>query len=252
MNIRSFNVRQGMQWLSCGWRFWKKDLTLWWLLGLIYVVIVIVLTRVPIIGLLLVYFITPILGASSILAMQKMRSGNIEPSAKPQTLGAKLAAALFSVFGEVDKILVIVGLGTVCLALGMVIQIVGQAIGGSALLSPSGLLELGAEAAMRVISAQLVMDVLISVVVIILALAIPLYVSGKGISESLNGAMTGLTRNIIPIVVFSVILLAPIFTFGLLMQVSFYIGAALVLLISSALIALYLNSIYCVSKLMFH
>jgi len=252
MNVRSFNIRQGMQWLSCGWRFWKKDLALWWLLGLIYVVIVIVLTRIPIIGMLLVYFVMPILGASSILAMQKMRAGNIEASAKPQTLGARLAAALFSVFSEIDKILVIIGLGTVCLALGMVIQVVGQAIGGSALLSPSGLLELGAEAATRVISAQLVMDALISLIVIILALAIPLYMSGKNIGDSITGAMTGLARNIVPIIVFSAVILAPIFAIALLMQVTFFIGASLALLISSALIALYLNSIYCISKLMFH
>jgi hypothetical protein len=252
MNVRSFNVRQGMQWLSCGWRFWKKDLALWWLLGLIYVVLAIALTRVPVIGLLLAYFITPILGASFLLAMQKMRAGNIEASAKPQTLGAKLGAALLSVFGEIDKILVIIGLGTMCLALGMVIQMVGQAIGGSALLSPSGLLELGTEAAMRVISAHLVMDALISLMVIILALAIPLYMSGKAIGDSLTGTMTGFTRNIVPIIVFSVIILIPIFAIALLMQVSFIIGAPLALLISSTLIALYLNSIYCVNKLMFH
>lgn len=252
MNVRSFSVRQGMQWLSCGWRFWKKDLALWWLLGLIYVVFAIVLTRVPVIGLLLVYFIAPILGASSMLAMQKMRAGNIETAAKPQTLGTKLAAALLSVFGEIDKILVIIGLGTVCLAMGMVVQMVGQTIGGSALLSPSGLLELGAEAAMRVISAHLVMDVLISLMVIILALAIPLYVSGKAIGDSLTAAMTGFTRNIVPIIVFSAVILVPIFAIALLMQVSFLIGAPLALLISSALIALYLNSIYCVNKLMFH
>lgn len=252
MNVRSFNVRQGMQWLSCGWRFWKKDLALWWLLGMIYVVLAIILTQVPVIGLLLVYFITPILGASCLLAMQQMRAGNIETSAKPETLGAKLIAALFSVISEIDKILVIIGLGTVCLALGMVTQMVGQAIGGSALLSPSGLLDLGAEAAMRVISAHVVMDALISLMVIILALAIPLYMSGKAIGESLTGAMTGFTRNIVPIIVFSTVILVPIFAIALLMQVSFFIGAPLALLISSALIALYLNSIYCVNKLMFH
>lgn len=252
MKVRSFNIRQGVQWINCGWRFWKKDLLLWWLLGLIYVVFAIVLTRIPVIGLLLVYFATPILGASTMLAMQKMRAGNVEASAKPRTLGAQLTAALLSIFGEIDKILVIIGLGTVCLILGMVIQLVGQAVGGSAMLSPSGLLELGAEAALRVISAHLVMDLLISLMAIILALALPLYVSGKSIGRSLTGAMAGFTRNIVPIAIFAAILLVPVFAIALIMQASFLIGAPLALLFSSALLALFLNSFYCINKLMFH
>lgn len=252
MNVRSFNVRQGMQWFGCGWRFWKKDLALWWLLGLIYVVIAIVLTRVPVIGLLLVYFITPILGTSSMLAMQKMRSGNVEPSAKPQTLGTKLTLALFSIFGEIDKILIILGLGAVCLALGMVIQMVGQAVGGSALLSPDDLLVMGAEAATRVIGAHVVMDVLISLVIILLALAVPLYVSGKDIGDALTGAMAGFTKNLAPIIVFSATVLVPVFAITLLMQASFSVGAALALVVTSACLALFLNSTYCIFKLMFH
>lgn len=122
MNVRSFNIRQGLQWLGCGWRFWKKDIVLWWLVSLIYVVFAIGLTRVPIIGLLLVYFITPAFAASTMLAMQKMRSGKVDSGAKPQSLGTKLASSYFSIFSALDKILVILGLGAVCLALGMVIQ----------------------------------------------------------------------------------------------------------------------------------
>ncbi len=252
MNVRRFNVRQGIQWFGCGWRFWKKDLLLWWLLGLVYVVIAIVLTRVPVIGLLLVYFITPILGASSMLAMQKMRSGNVESSTKPQTLGAKLTFALFSIFGEIDKILIILGLGAMCLALGMVIQVVGQTVGGSALLSPDNLLVMGTEAAIRVIGAHAVMDVLIILVVIFLALALPLYVSGKDAGNALTAAMAGFTKNFVPILVFSAAILVPVFAIVLLMQTSFFIGAALALVVTSACLALLLNSTYCIFKLMFH
>ncbi len=252
MNVRRFNVRQGIQWFGCGWRFWKKDLLLWWLLGLIYVVTAIGLTRVPVIGLLLVYFISPILGASSILAMQKMRSGNVELSAKPQTLGAKLAFSLFSIFGEIDKILIILSLGAACLGLGMAIQMIGQAVGGSALLSPDNLLNMGAEAAIHVVGAHAVMDVLIMLVVILLAMALPLYVSGKDIGKAFTVAIAGFTKNLAPIIVFSAAVLVPVFAIALLMQVSFFIGAALALIITSACLALFLNSTYCIFKLMFH
>lgn len=252
MNVRNFNIRQGLQWMNCGWRFWKKELQLWWLLGLIYVVMAIVLTRIPVIGLLLVYFITPILGASCMLAMQKMRTGNIDAADKPQTLAAKITAALFSIFSELDKVLVIIGLSTICLVLGMVIQLVGQAVGGSAMLSPAGLLDLGAEAALRVISAHVVMNALTSLIIIVLALALPLYVSGKSIGDSLTGAMRGFTKNIVPIAIYALILLGPIFGIALIMQASFFIGAPLALIISSALLALLLNSSYCIFKLMYH
>lgn len=252
MNVRSFNVRQGLQWLGCGWRFWKKDLVLWWLVSLLYVVFAIVLTRVPVIGLLLVYFITPVFAASSMLTMQKMRAGNIAPEAKPQSLGAKLASSYFSIFSELDKILVVLVLGVICLALGMVIQMVGQAVGGSALLSPDGLLDMGAEAALRVIGTHVIMDILLTFVIVTLALALPLYVSGKEVSDSLTAAMSGLKTNLLPLLLFSAVLLIPIFSIALTMQASFLIGAPLVLLISSACIALYLNSVYCIFKLMFH
>lgn len=252
MNVRRFNIRQGLQWITCGWRFSKKELRLWWLLGLIYVTMAIVLTRIPVIGLLLVYFITPLLAASSMLAMQKMRAGNIAAADKPQSLAAQLAAALLSIFSEIDKILVIIGLSTVCLVLGMVIQLVGQAVGGSAMLSPAGLLDLGAEAALRVISAHVVMNVLTALIVIILALALPLFVSGKNIGDSLTGAMAGFTKNIVPIAIYALILLGPVFCIALIMQASFFIGAPLALLVSSALLALLLNSSYCIFKLMFH
>ena len=252
MNIRSFNVRQGLQWLGCGWRFWKKDLALWWLVSLIYVAIAILLTRVPVIGLLLVYFITPILAASSLLAMRTLRSGNSDPATLPHSLGAKLASSFFSIFNQLDKILVILGLGAISLALGMVIQIVGQAVGGPALLSPAGLLELGTEAAIRVIGAQVVMDILLTLIILILALALPLYVAGREVVDSLYMALSGLKKNLLPLVFFSAILLIPIFAVALAMQASFLIGAPLALVISSACIALYLNSLYCINKLMFH
>lgn len=252
MDIRSFTVRQGLQWLGCGWRFWKKDLVLWWLVSLTYVLLAIALTRVPVIGLLLVYFITPILAASSMLTMQKMRAGKFDPESKPHSLGTKLGLCLFSIFNELDKILVILGLGAICLALGIVIQIVGQAIGGSALLSPVGLLEMGPEAALRVVSSYVVMDILSAFVLIVLALALPLYVAGKEVGASLTAAISGFKTNLLPLLLFSVILLVPLFAIALAMQVSFLIGAPLALVVSSICIALFLNSIYCIFKLMFH
>lgn len=131
-------------------------------------------------------------------------------------------------------------------------SMVGQAVGGSALLSPDGLLEMGVEAALRVVSAHVAMDILLTFIIIVLALALPLYVAGKEVGDSLTAAMAGLKTNLLPLLIFSAILLAPIFAIALAMQASFLIGAPLALLISSGCIALYVNSIYCIFKLMFH
>ena len=189
---------RGWDWIAAGWELFKKQAGMWIALVLVAVVIFVVLAFIPFLGSIASIVLTPVFGAGVVIGCRAIEEG------RPLEIGH-----LFAGFKE--KLAPLATVGAIYLGAAIVIAlVVGLATGTSIM----GLAAGGGSAAtfaafMAVLLAVLVMLALLLPVMMAVWFAAPLVVfHDKGAVDALKESFTGCLRNIMPFLVYGVVMLA--------------------------------------------
>ena len=189
---------RGWDWIAAGWELFKKQAGMWIALVLVAVVIFVVLAFIPFLGSIASIVLTPVFGAGVVIGCRAIEEG------RPLEIGH-----LFAGFKE--KLAPLATVGAIYLGAAIVIAlVVGLATGTSIM----GLAAGGGSAAtlaafMAVLLAVLVMLALLLPVMMAVWFAAPLVVfHDKGAVDAMKESFTGCLRNIVPFLVYGVVMLA--------------------------------------------
>lgn len=189
---------RGWDWIAAGWELFKKQAGMWIALVLVAVVIFVVLAFIPFLGSIASIVLTPVFGAGVVIGCRAIEEG------RPLEI-----SHLFAGFKE--KLAPLATVGAIYLGAAIVIAlVVGLATGTSIM----GLAAGGGSAAtlaafMAVLLAVLVMLALLLPVMMAVWFAAPLVVfHDKGAVDAMKESFTGCLRNIVPFLVYGVVMLA--------------------------------------------
>ena len=199
MEAKTVDVSRGIVWFSGGWRIFMKNPGLWVVLGIIMLVIVVVLSIIPILGVLALSLVMPVLTAGLLYAAREADEGR-----------ALDVLHLFQGFRERDKLTPLLSLGGIVLA-GFVLSVaVAFLVGGVSMVTfmmgANPEMMRGAAAGMLVaLLAGLAVQL---VVVLALVYAVPLVMfRGVPAGRAMGSSLRANLRNVLPLLVFGVIYL---------------------------------------------
>ena len=199
MEAKTVDVSRGIVWFSGGWRIFMKNPGLWVVLGIIMLVIVVVLSIIPILGVLALSLIMPVLTAGLLYAAREADEGR-----------ALDVLHLFQGFRERDKLTPLLSLGGIVLA-GFVLSVaVAFLVGGASvvtfMMGANPEMMRGAAAGMLVaLLAGLAVQL---VVVLALVYAVPLVMfHGVPAGQAMGSSLRANLRNILPLLVSGVLYL---------------------------------------------
>jgi len=189
---------RGWDWITAGWDLFKRQAGMWIALVLVAFVIFVVLAFIPFVGSLASFILTPVFGAGVVIGCRAIEEG------RELEIGH-----LFAGFKE--KLGPLATVGAIYLGSAIVIAlVVGLATGTSIM----GLAAGGGSAAtlaafMTLLLAALVMLALMLPVMMAVWFAAPLVVfHDKGAVDAMKESFTGCLRNIVPFLVYGVVMLA--------------------------------------------
>jgi uncharacterized membrane protein len=189
---------RGWDWIAAGWELFKRQAGMWIALALVALVIFVVLAFIPFIGSIASFILTPVFGAGVVIGCRAIEEG------RPLEIGH-----LFAGFRE--KLGPLATVGAIYLGTAVVIAlVVGLATGASIFAMMSGARPDMATpaAALTVILALLIMLALLLPVVMAIWFAPPLVVfHDKSAVEAMQESFTGCLRNIVPFLVYGVVML---------------------------------------------
>ena len=187
---------QGWSWITEGWDLFKRQPGMWIGMVLIAFVIFILAALIPVVGGLLLSLFGPVFAAGFMIGCKSLDSG-----------GELELGHLFAGFRERTGTLLAVGaiyLGAslvVMLVVGLTMGVGMAAMMGQA--DPESMQAMG----MTMVLAMLIMVALLLPVVMAVWLAAPLVVfHAHGAIESMKGSFMGCLKNIVPFLVYSVVL----------------------------------------------
>jgi len=195
---RGVAAGRGWDWIAAGWELFKRQAGMWIALILVALVIFLVLAFIPILGSIASIVLTPVFGAGVVIGCRAIEEG------RPLEIGH-----LFAGFKE--KLAPLATVGAIYLGAAIVIAlVVGLATGASIFGLASGDSSAAAPAAfMTLLLAVLVMLALMLPVVMAIWFAPALVVfHGKGAVDAMQESFSGCLRNIVPFLVYGVVMLA--------------------------------------------
>jgi len=196
---RGVAAGRGWDWIAAGWELFKKQAGMWIALTLVALVIFVVLAFIPFLGSIASIVLTPVFGAGIVIGCRAIEEGR-----------ALEIGHLFAGFKE--KLAPLATVGAIYLGAAIVIAlVVGLATGASIFAMMSGHAPEVATpaAALTVVLALLIMLALLLPVMMAIWFAPPLVVfHGKGAVEAMQESFTGCLRNIVPFLVYGLVMLA--------------------------------------------
>lgn len=199
MEAKTVDVSRGIVWFTGSWRIFMKNPGLWVVLGIIMLAIVVVLSIVPILGVLALSLIMPVLTAGLLYAAREADEG--------RTLNV---LHLFQGFRERDKLTPLLSLGGIVLAGFVLSVVVAFLVGGASMVTfmmgANPEMMRGAAAGMLV--ALLAVLAVQLVVMLALVYAVPLVMfRGVPAGQAMGSSLRANLRNVLPLLVFGVIYL---------------------------------------------
>jgi len=257
MRIRKIPARHALHWIGCGWRFWRRNPIVWLLVGLTYVLFVVLVTRLPFFGILLVLLVTPVVGASCLLTAHQLVSQPRKRSAVVAARGGPVRArlgflvrdwldALFRCCTSEDKLLGLMAIGFGTMIAGLLIELVTYIIGGTSVYASLSLWDMGMVQGLRFVVAN---GVMVFFYMALIALSVPmlgLYViQDAPLSTAMVSALQACRRNSLPCLGLVSALVLPVLLAGLALAAA--VDGSLVLLVVVGVVAipLFINSAYC-------
>ncbi len=180
IRIRSFRAGQVSQWLSCGWRLWRRRPLEALLPAAVFALAALGLRAVPVIGDIVLLLLLPTVYSSYALHVHLLAlTGNAPPVRRGawsiERWGQELRRALFGAWGKQENIFPLILVGLALVVLGLLIHVLFNQIGGRAVVSPYGFLELGTDQMVRLLLAHAVAALLWILVLALLLWTLSLF-----------------------------------------------------------------------------
>lgn len=247
MQVQTLEAGRSRLWVAGGWELFSRDRGLWIGMALVYLAIALVFDQIEFIGYLLLVWITPVFAAGAIVVADGLERD--PPPARAftgTTLRERLragfgrsVAALFQVFWQPEKTLGAMIIGTLALGGTVVIQILSQMlqVGGAAI---PAMLSGGVGPG---IWAPAILSLLLVVILRLALILIALYAVHFVVLENqlslpaIEHSGRALGRNPLPLAVFGVVFLVPMF-------LSASLGTLGAFAVHLLLLPLFLTSVY--------
>lgn len=214
MNIKKVEAGDGLYWLAEGWRLFKLNPGMWIALILIYFVIAVVLSFIPVLGGLVLALITPALTTGLVYAARELDQGR------------DLAVDhLFVGLKDPQKRTPMLTLGAIYIGVAIVMAVVIFLLGGGTAMM-GAMMGGGEAAAGAALAGGATVMVLIAILIGIL-IAMAFVYAGPLVMfqnvppvESLKGSFSACVQNIVPLIVFGIVLAI----LGLIASLPFLLG----------------------------
>ena len=207
---RSVEAGRGWAWIAAGWELFKKQAGMWIALALVMLVILIVLALIPIVGSLASFVLTPVFAAGVLVGSRAVEEGR----------GLEIGH-LFAGFRE--KLAPLATVGAIYLGAAVAIAlVVGLATGASifTMMSSGGEAATPAAALTAILALLIMLALLLPVVMAVWFAPALVMFHDKGAVDAMKESFSGCLRNIVPFLVYGVVLLV----FGVIAAIPLGLG----------------------------
>lgn len=257
--IRTLTVTQGIQWLSCGLRFWSKRPIEGTVPVAVFMLVAGLLRLVPVFGDVLLLLILPTVAASYLIQVHVFSAANGARRSASGDVRARLElqlktirTALFGAWSKPENIFPLALMGFVLVLIGVVTYALYTLVGGQGVVSPLGFYELTGTQMLRVVLAHAVASLIWLVVASLLFWTLPLFtIRDVPLFNALRLNLQALKRNVQPLAVYLVILASGFLPAALLSMESRLAGYLLLWLSGTVIVCLFGFSAYCSFRLVF-
>lgn len=259
LRIRSFRVRQALQWLPCGLRLWRRQMLAPFISAAVFMLAVLLLRRLPALGDVLLLLLLPTVFTSFVIQAHLAASTKrTEPhrAKNPQELAREIwrdvRQILFGAWSVSANIFPLLVAGIVLVVVGLLAHALLYAVGGQAVVSPYGFFELPAMQMVLLLLAYAVVALFWAAVTLLLFWTLPLFaLRDLVLVDALWLNLRALRDNALPLLAYLLAFaagLAPLVAFRLLSPLA---GFLAVWLGGAVLAALFGFSAYCSFRLVF-
>lgn len=257
--IRTLTVTQGLQWLSCGLRFWSKRPLEGTVPIAVFMLVAGLLRLIPVIGDVLLLLILPTVAASYLIHVHILSAASGARRGTPGDVRAKLErhikgirAALFGAWSKPENIFPLALIGFALVFLGVITYALYTLVGGQGVVSPLEFYELSATQMLRVILAHTLASLIWLIVTALLFWTLPLFtIRDVPLFSALRLNLRALLRNVRPLAVYLLILASGFLPAAILSIESRLAGYLLLWLSGTAIVCLFGFSAYCSFRLVF-
>lgn len=257
--IRSLTIAQGIQWLSCGLRFWSKRPLDGTLPVAAFMLVAGLLRLLPVFGDVFLLLLLPTIMASYLHHVHGIAVAGGSPHAKSGDVRVRfehglqgIRTALFGAWSKQENIFPLALLGFVLVLVGVITYAIYTLVGGQGVVSPLGFYELTTTQMLRVMVAHAVASLIWLLVASLLFWTLPLFtIRDVALLSALRLNLQALRRNVRPLAVYLVILACGFLPAAILSIESRLAGYLLLWLSGTAIVCLFGFSAYCSFRLVF-
>ena len=257
--IRTLTVTQGLQWLSCGLRFWSKRPLEGTLLVTVFMLGAGLLRLIPVFGDVLLLLILPTVMASYLIQVHVLSAASNKYRRAPEDARARLERelkgirpALFGAWSKPENIFPLALIGFALVFLGVITYALYTLVGGQGVVSPLGFYELTAMQMFRVVLAHALASLIWLGVAGLLFWTLPLFtIRDVPLFSALRLNLRALVRNVRPLAVYLLILGSGFLPAAILGIESRLAGYLLLWLSGTVIVCLFGFSAYCSFRLVF-
>ncbi len=254
VRYRKHTFLQLWKWPSCGWRFFKKHPLLWLVTALCFMLVAMTVGMIPIIGAVLVMFISPIVLASALLWLaspdkQKRR----RQKSKAKTFFSRLERTLYGAMRVQENIVPVLILGAFLAVSTIIIQIIGHLIAGPMFPSLAAVTDLSLALAARVVVAKFVVLSLYYFIGMWVLYAIPMIILDDiMLPTAVMKSFRGILINSIGLFTLYFATLTPLILWSFFFSTASLIGFTGFLLLGTGLLSVFISAAYCGYKLTYY
>ena len=257
--IRTLTLTQGIQWLSCGLRFWGKRPIEGALPVAVFMLAAGLLRLLPVFGDVLLLLMLPTIVASYLIHVHGLAtvkssprgtSGNARVRFERGLKGIRMA--LFGAWSKPENIFPLALIGFVLVLVGVITYAIYTLVGGQGVVSPLGFYELTTTQMLRVVVAHVVASLIWLMVASLLFWTLPLFtIRDVALFNALRLNLQALMRNVQPLAAYLVILASGFLPAAILSIESHLLGYLLLWLSGTLIVCLFGFSAYCSFRLVF-
>ena len=259
IRIRTLTVTQGLQWFTCGLRFWSKRPIEGTVPVAVFMLVAGLLRLIPVIGDVLLLLVLPTVAASYLIQVHGLSAANGAHGRAPGDVRARferqvkgIRTALFGAWSKPENIFPLALIGFVLVLLGVITYAFYTLVGGQGVVSPLGFYELTAMQMVRVVLAHALASLVWLMVASLLFWTLPLFtIRDVPLFNALRLNLQALKRNVQPLAVYLLILASGFLPAALLSIESRLAGYFLLWLSGTVLVCLFGFSAYCSFRLVF-
>ena len=259
LRIRSFRIKQALQWLPCGLRLWRRQMLATFISAVVFMLVALLLRRLPAVGDVLLLLLLPTVFASFVAQAHLVASTKQKPAPRAKNVRAlaqeiwrDVRQTLFGAWSATANIFPLVVAGIVLVIVGLIAHALLYAVGGQAVVSPYDYFELPGMQMVRLPLAYAMVALFWVLVTLLLFWTLPLFVlRDQTLVDALWLNLRALRNNVLPLMVYLLVFAAGLVPLALFRLWSPVAGFLALWSGGAVLAVLFGFSAYCSFRLVF-